>query len=135
MKIGEDLYVWIEIARRYRVCFSPERLARYARDASNRSAASYTPERTRYSFEALYDPAPPRRSVSSSPAQLQARLILSARATPPPQPGPSPASATRKPYRRTLRKVRLLNRLPAGWRAPLLNLYNNLAWRLARKGL
>jgi hypothetical protein len=31
--------------------------------------------------------------------------------------------------------VRLLNRLPVGWRAPLLNLYNALAWRLARKGL
>ena len=38
-------------------------------------------------------------------------------------------------YRRTLRKVRALNALPAGWRGPVIRLYNALAWRLARKGL
>ena len=136
MKIGEDLYVWIEIARRYRVCFSPERLVRYARDASNRSAASYTPERTRYSFEALYDPAAPEEEREFiARAALGKALILSAK-------GDTAAAARAvacfgytKTYRRTLRKVRLLNRLPVGWRAPLLNLYNALAWRLARKGL
>ena len=37
--------------------------------------------------------------------------------------------------RRTLRKVRALNALPAGWRGPVIRLYNALAWRLARKGL
>ena len=40
-----------------------------------------------------------------------------------------------KTYRRTLRKVRLLNALPAGWRGPVIRFYNALAWRLARKGL
>ena len=40
-----------------------------------------------------------------------------------------------KTYRRTLRKVRLLNRLPVRWRAPLRGLDSALAWRLARKGL
>ena len=55
MKIAEDLYMWIRIARRYEVCFSPERLVRYSRVASNRSAASYTPEQTVHSFEELYD--------------------------------------------------------------------------------
>lgn len=40
-----------------------------------------------------------------------------------------------KTYRRTLRKVRALNALPAGWRGPVIRLYNALAWRLARKGL
>ena len=40
-----------------------------------------------------------------------------------------------KTYRRTLRKVQVLNRLPVGWRAPVLNLYNAIAWRLAKKGL
>ena len=34
-----------------------------------------------------------------------------------------------------LRKVRALNALPAGWRGPVIRLYNALAWRLARKGL
>ena len=38
-------------------------------------------------------------------------------------------------YRRTLRKVRVLNALPRSWRAPLIGLYNSLAWRIARKGL
>ena len=40
-----------------------------------------------------------------------------------------------KTYRRTLRKVRVLNALPRSWRAPLIGLYNSLAWRIARKGL
>ena len=40
-----------------------------------------------------------------------------------------------KTYRRTLRKVRILNALPCSWRAPLIGLYNSLAWRIARKGL
>lgn len=43
--------------RRYKVCFSPKPLANYSKVASNRSSAIYTPERTRYSFEELYDPA------------------------------------------------------------------------------
>ena len=29
----------------------------------------------------------------------------------------------------------ILNALPAGWRGPVIRLYNALAWRLARKGL
>ena len=40
-----------------------------------------------------------------------------------------------KTYRRTLRKVRVLIALPRSWRAPLIGLYNSLAWRIARKGL
>ena len=40
-----------------------------------------------------------------------------------------------RPYRRTLRKVRILNSLPVSWRSPLLGAYNALAWRIAKKGL
>ena len=29
----------------------------------------------------------------------------------------------------------VLNALPRSWRAPLIGLYNSLAWRIARKGL
>ena len=136
MKIAEDLYLWIEIARRYRVCYTPERLVRYSRVASNRSAASYTPERTRYSFEELYDASAPEeeREFIARAARGKA-LILSAKG------GTAEADRTvrffhwTKVYRRTLRKVQVLNRLPVGWRAPLLNLYNRLAWLIARKGL
>ena len=38
-------------------------------------------------------------------------------------------------YRRTLRKVRVLNSLPVSWRGPLIGFYNTLAWRIAKKGL
>lgn len=136
MKIGEDLHLWIRIARRYPVCYTPERLVRYSRVASNRSAASYTPERTRYSFEELYDAsAPEEEREFIARAALGKALILSAKG--------GTAEADRavrffhwtKVYRRTLRKVQVLNRLPVGWRAPLLNLYNRLAWLIARKGL
>lgn len=136
MKIAGDLYMWIKIGRRYRVCYSPRKLVRYSKVASNRSASSYTPERTVYSFEALYDPAAPEEEREFiARAALGKALILSAK-------GDTDAAARAvhcfgytKTYRRTLRKVRLLNRLPVRWRAPLLGLYNALAWRLARKGL
>lgn len=136
MKIGEDLYLWILIARRHRVCFSPKRLVRYSREASNRSAASYTPEQTRFSFESLYDPAAPDAEREFlARAALGKALILSAK-------GDTTAAARAaeffgytRHYRRTLRKVQVLNCLPVMLRAPLLGLYNALAWLLARKGL
>ncbi|MDE6069932.1 MAG: glycosyltransferase family 2 protein [Alistipes sp.] len=136
MKIGEDLYLWIEIARRWPVCFSPARLCRYSKVASNRSSAIYTPEQTAFSFESLYDPAAPveeREFIAR--AALGKALIVSAKG--------GTAEAARairtfsftRTYRRTLRKVRVLNALPVGWRAPLLDLYNRLAWAIAGKGL
>ena len=137
MKIAEDLYMWIRIARRYEVCFSPERLVRYSRVASNRSAASYTPE-TDASIRSRSCTTrwPPRRTGSSWPAPHWAKRLSSApraaRRRPPAPPG---SSLGRETYRRTLRKVRALNALPAGWRGPVIRLYNALAWRLARKGL
>lgn len=136
MKLGEDLYLWIEIARRYRVCFSPARLAEYSKTAANRSAAIYTPEQTAFSFESLYDPAAPAEEREFiARAALGKALVISAKG--------GTAEAARairtfsftRTYRRTLRKVRVLNALPVGWRAPLLDLYNRLAWAIARKGL
>lgn len=136
MKIGEDLYMWIKIARRFPICFSPERLVRYSRVASNRSAASYTPEQTACSFEELYDPsAPEEEREFIARAALGKALILSAKG------GTVEAARAVRTFsftttqRRTLRKVRLLNALPFRWRAPLIGLYNFLAWRIARKGL
>lgn len=136
MKIAEDLYLWIEIARRYRVCYTPERLVRYSRIAQNRSASGYTPERTDFSFEKLYNPdAPEEEREFIARAALGKALVLSVK-------GDTEAAARAarffhwtKTYRRTLRKVQLLNRLPVAWRGPLLNAYNALAWHLAHKGL
>ncbi len=136
MKMGGDLYMWIKIARRYRVCFSPTRLCRYSRVASNRSAAVYTPEQTAYSFETLYDPAAPdeeREFIAR--AALGKALVLSAKGGTEDAARAIRTFGYTKTYRRTLRKVQVLNRLPVSWRTPVLNLYNAIAWRLAKKGL
>ena len=136
MKIAEDLYMWIRIARRYEVCFSPERLVRYSRVASNRSAASYTPEKTVHSFEELYDPlAPEEDREFVARAALGKALIISTKGGTKEAARAARFFAWTRTYRRTLRKVRALNALPAGWRGPVIRLYNALAWRLARKGL
>ncbi|WP_300254466.1 glycosyltransferase family A protein [uncultured Alistipes sp.] len=136
MKMAGDLYMWIKIARRYRVCYSPERLARYSKVASNRSATSYTPERTAYSFEELYDPAAPEEEREFiARAALGKALIQSVKGGTEEARRAARFFGWTRVYRRTLRKVRLLNRLPVRWRGPLLDLYNAAAWRLARKGL
>ena len=113
-----------------------EPLANYSQVASNRSSAIYTPERTRYSFEELYDPAAADGyNEFVARAALGKALIISAKGG-----TKDAARAIRffgytKTYRRTLRKVRILNALPRSWRGPLIGLYNSLAWRIARKGL
>ena len=136
MKIAEDLYMWIRIARRYPVCYSPERLVRYSKVASNRSASSYTPERTPYSFEELYDPAAPEEEREFiARAALGKALIQSVKGGTEEARRAARFFGWTKVYRRTLRKVRVLNRLPVAWRGPLLDAYNALAWHIARKGL
>lgn len=136
MKIGEDLYLWTRIARRYRVCFSPERLVRYSRTAANRSAAIYTPEQTEFSFERLYDPAAPveeREFIAR--AALGKALVLSAKGGTEDAARAIRTFSFTRTYRRTLRKVRVLNALPVAWRSRVLGFYNWLAWLLAKKGL
>lgn len=136
MKMGGDLYMWIKIARRYPVCFSPQPLCRYSKVASNRSASTYTPERTVYSFEELYDPAAPddeREFIAR--AALGKALVLSAKGGTEEAARAIRTFSFTKVYRRTLWKARVINALPVRWRSPLLDLYNALAWRIARKGL
>lgn len=136
MKMGGDLYMWIKIARRYPVCFSPQPLCRYSKVASNRSASTYTPERTVYSFEELYDPAAPddeREFIAR--AALGKALVLSAKGGTEEAARAIRTFSFTKVYRRTLWKARVINALPVRWRGSLLDLYNALAWRIARKGL
>ncbi|MCM1301140.1 MAG: glycosyltransferase family 2 protein [Alistipes senegalensis] len=136
MKMGGDLYMWIKIARRYKVCFSPARLCRYSRVASNRSSAIYTPERTPYSFEELYDPtAPDEEREFIARAALGKALVLSAKGGTEDAARAIRTFGYTRTYRRTLHKVRIINALPVRWRTPLLNLYNTIAWRIAKKGL
>ena len=136
MKIAGDLYMWIKLARKYRVCFSPKPLVRYLKEASNRSASIYTPEQTAYSFERLYDPSAPideREFIAR--AALGKALILCAKGDTEAARRAIATFSYTKTYRRTLNKVRWLNRLPVAWRQPLLNGYNWLAWKIAKKGL
>ena len=136
MKMGGDLYMWIKIARRYPVCFSPQPLCRYFFFYDKGSSEIDTPERTVYSFEELYDPAAPddeREFIAR--AALGKALVLSAKGGTEEAARAIRTFSFTKVYRRTLRKVRLLNALPVRWRGPLLDLYNALAWRIARKGL
>lgn len=136
MKIGEDLHMWIRIARRFPVCFSPLPLVRYSRSASNRSASIYTPEKSFHSFESLYDPQAPiddREFIAR--AALGKALIQSAKGGTREAARAARFFSYTRTYRRTLIKVRILNSLPVSWRSPLLSLYNRLAWRIARKGV
>ena len=136
MRLGEDQYLWTKLARTSPVCFSPARLVRYSKAASNRSAAIYRPEQTRFSFEDLYEPA--ARDSSNeyvARAALGKALVISAKG------GTAQAARAAKFFaytrhdRRTLRKLRILNALPVRWRGPLLAAYNRLAWAIARKGM
>ncbi len=136
MKIGEDLYLWVKIARRLPVCFSPARLVCYSKTAANRSAAIYMPEKTDFSFEQLYDPAAPEQEREFiARAALGKALIISAKGGTEEAARAIRTFAFTRIYRRTLRKVRVLNALPVAWRTPVLNFYNRLAWTIAKKGL
>lgn len=136
MKIGGDLYTWIKIARRYRVCFSPRRLVDCSKIASNRSAAIYTPEQTPYSFETLYDPeAPVDEREFIARAALGKALILAAKGDTEAARRAIRTFGFTRTYRRTLRKVQVLIRLPRNWRPTVMACYNYLAWKIARKGL
>ena len=136
MRMGEDQYLWTKLARTSPVCFSPARLVRYSKAASNRSAAIYRPEQTRFSFEELYHPSSTDLSNEYiARAALGKALVVSAKG------GTAEAARAAKFFaytrhdRRTLRKLRILNALPVRWRGPLLAAYNRLAWAIARKGM
>lgn len=136
MKIAGDLYMWIKIARKYRVCFSPERLCRYSKVASNRSSSIYTPEQTPYSLEELYDPSQPEEyNEFVARAALGKALTISAKGGTEDARRAARFFAYTKTYRRTLWKVRVLNSLPAAWRPAIAEFYNRMAWLIARKGL
>lgn len=136
MRMGEDQYLWTKMARLAPVAFTPSRSAIYSKAAENRSGAIWRPEECEHSFEELLAGAESdceREYIAR--AALGKALVQSAKG--------ATAEAARaiehfgftRLNRRALRKLKVVNALPARWRQPLLNLYNSLAWRLARKGL
>lgn len=136
MKIGEDLYLWIKLASDYKVCFSPEPLVLYSRTASNRSAGIYTPEKTDYSFEDLYRPAEGNSSRNEYIARcaIGKALTLTAKGDSSLGRRTERFFAYTRRYRRGWRKLWMLNRIPSSLRPFAHELYNRLAWTIARKG-
>ena len=136
MRLGEDQYMWTKIARVAEVAFSPKKMAIYSRAASNRSAAIYRPEQTRFSFEELYDD-----SQSELSNEYIARVALGKALTESVKGGTAVARrairffAYNRLSRRAWWKLRVLNALPPFMRPCVLSAYNWLAWRLAHKGL
>ena len=136
MRMGEDQYLWTKLARVAKVCTSPKPLVDYSRTAENRSAAIYRPEQSRFSLEELYDPA-----ATDLSNEYLARVALGKALVQSVKGGSKEAGraaqffAYTRLHRRALRKLRILNALPVGWRAAALNAYNRLAWIIAKKGL
>lgn len=136
MRMGEDQYLWTKIARSAKVCISPTPLVDYSRSGENRSAAIYRPEQSHHSLEELYDP-----TATDLSNEYLARVALGKALVQSVKGGTNEARRAvnffgyTRLHRRALRKVRLLNALPIGWRATALNIYNRLAWLIARKGL
>ncbi len=136
MRMGEDQYLWTKIARTSKVCFSPTPRVEYSRSGENRSAAIYRPEQSHHSLEELYDP-----TASDLSNEYLARVALGKALVQSVKGGTEEARRAinffgyTRLHRRTLRKLQLLNALPVAWRASALNLYNRLAWIIARKGL
>lgn len=139
MRLGEDQYLWTKIAARYPVCFSQKPQVRYHKAASNRSAATYKPETTRFSFEDF---------LASDDFWLReyvARVALGKALTIAAKGGEryradDPRRAERafaytRHSRRLWWRLWVMDRLPRLFRAPFHKLYSALAWLISRKGL
>ncbi len=136
MRMGEDQYLWTKIARCADVAFSPVPMAIYSRAASNRSAAIFRPEQTKFSLEDLYDV-----EASAISNEYVARVALGKALVESTRGGTAQAQraveffAYNKLSGKLMRKVKVLNRLPAKLRPSVMAVYNWLAWAIARKGL
>jgi glycosyltransferase involved in cell wall biosynthesis len=134
MRLGGDQYMWAKIALACPVAFTPERAAVIHAEASNRSAATYTPEVTSYSFLDLYDPDNPALS------EYIARVALGKAITATVRGGTEEGRRAERDFsynhrsRRLWWRLRLLNRLPRAWRPILNGAYNRLAWIFLKKG-
>ncbi len=136
MRMGQDTYMWIKLARSYKVAFTPLRLCRYNRVAQNRTPSIYRGDDCTADFKDFYTGgADPLLDEYAARIALSRAIIISAKG------GSEIARKTEQFFsytrlnRRILLKLRVINRLPRSWRWPLLCLYNKLAWKIARKGL
>lgn len=137
MRIGEDQWLWVRMVQcGARFCFSPMRLVRYSRTASNRSASIYRAEHSEHSIEELYNP-----EQSESLNEYIARIGIGKAITQSLRGGSCDARRAAEVFaytrrsRRQLRRLKLLNALPMSLRALVDGLYSGLAWVIKRRGL
>ena len=136
MRMGEDQYLWTRIARSAKVAFSPHAAIIYSRSAENRSAAIYRAEQTAFSFEDLYE-----KSADDMSNEYVARVALGKALVECVRGGDDAAQRALRVFsynrlsKRIERKIRFFGALPAGMRGWVYNLYNLLAWAIARKGM
>ena len=135
MRLGGDQYMWVKIAREYKVCYTPLRLTDYYMAASNRSSAIYCAENTPYSFEVFYDEARPSLNEYIARVELGKAIVISAKG------GREDAARRLRfyAYNRQSRKLwwrlRIMNALPTTLRRWFHTTYTYLAWKIARRGL
>lgn len=136
MRMGQDTYMWIKLARNYRVATTPKRLCRYNRAAQNRTPSIYRGDDGKASFRDFYTAGrEPMLDEYAARIGLSRAIIISAKG------GTEEARDTERFFsyttmnRRILRKLQVINRLPVAWRWSALRAYNWLAWKIARKGL
>ena len=137
MRIGEDQWLWVRLRQRgSRFVFSPMRLVRYSKEASNRSAAIYRSEQTEHSIAELYNA---EQEVVVN--EYVARIGIGKAITQSVRGGTEDAKMAIKAFgyttqsRRALRRLKLLNALPNSLRPAVDGLYSALAWMVKRRGL
>lgn len=141
MKMGGDQWMWIKVASRHRVCFSPRALCEYSMVASNRSGSIYTPEKTTHSLEEFL--IPPYESAEENfwrgefvaKCAIGKALTLTAKGDEEFGRRVVRNFGYTKHYRRGLGKLRALLLVPRRWRGRVHAFYNRMAWLLAHKGL
>lgn len=135
MRLGGDQYMWTKIARKYKVCFTPERMVDYYMAASNRSAAIYRPEQTVFSFREFYDESNYWLCEYIARVEIGKAITISAKG------GTKEAFSTEEfyKYNRTSRRLwwrlHIMNEMPACVRPYVHAAYSYLAWHLAGRGM
>lgn len=137
MRIGEDQWLWASMMQRNATfVFSPMSLVRYWRTASNRSASIYRSEHSRHTIEELYSP-----SGDATMNEYIARIAIGKGITQSVRGGTEDARRVAEIFaftrrsRGQLRRLKLLNALPAALRPTVDGLYRAMAWLLKRRGL
>lgn len=136
MRMGEDQFLWTKVARSAKVAFLPTPLVVYSRAASNRSAATYRPEQTIYSFEQLYD-----AQAEDLSNEYIARVALGKAIVESVSGGTKRAKQVAKFFsynklsRKLMRRLKFLNCLPRWMRPAVHRIYCALAWKVKKRGL